>query len=224
MTSSSRSFGNRDQRVDPLAELDDAFFGILGPLATLEAEGLGDHADGQRAQILGNLGDNRRRACARAAAHARGDKHHVRVADEIGQLLRALLGGFFTRVRIAARAETARELFSDVQSRRCITPRQSLRVRIDRDELDATHARLNHPIDRVAATTPDAQDNNARSAFEGCISVHGQHRFPRILRHRVQSIGQEIAQPVCHRASDIRQRQPTPTRRRLEFLIETPVQ
>ena len=48
--------GNGDQRVDSLAQLRDAFFGILGPLPTLEAERLGHHADGQRTELFGRSG------------------------------------------------------------------------------------------------------------------------------------------------------------------------
>jgi hypothetical protein len=42
-----------------------------------------------------------------------------------------------------------------------------LRIGIDGDELDAPNAGQNHSIDRVAATTADAQDDDSRGAFKG---------------------------------------------------------
>jgi hypothetical protein len=43
-----------------------------------EVERLGDHADGEDAELLGRLGDHGRGAGAGAAAHAGGDEDHVR--------------------------------------------------------------------------------------------------------------------------------------------------
>jgi len=54
-----------------------ASFGLGHPVAALELEGLGDHADGEDAMFLGRPGDHRRAAGAGAAAHAGSDEYHV---------------------------------------------------------------------------------------------------------------------------------------------------
>src|SRR5207253_5390668 len=79
--------GNRDERIDLRLELlgrllrDD-----LAPL-TLEAEWLGDDADREGAGFLRDLGDDRRRAGARATAQPGGDEDHVRLGDGLGDLV-----------------------------------------------------------------------------------------------------------------------------------------
>src|SRR3954468_23953436 len=68
-----------DQRVDDLAQALDALLGLARAVGALELEGPRDDADGERADlVLGDVGDDRRRAGARAAALARRDEHHVR--------------------------------------------------------------------------------------------------------------------------------------------------
>ena len=116
--------------------------------------------------------------------------------------MKKLLFGAFVALGLAVTA-------APVQAGWCIATRKRLCVRVDRDELDAAHAGLNHSIDRVAATTSDAEDDDTRRAFEVGISVHGQHQFPRIL---VQTLREEIPQPVCHRTTYVGQWHSTTTR------------
>ena len=94
-----------DDRVDLLLQLGDAVLGAAGALGALEGERAGDHADGERALLTGDLGDDRGGAGARAAALARGDEDHVRTADGLLQLLAALLCGVAPDARVGARAE-----------------------------------------------------------------------------------------------------------------------
>ena len=49
-------------------------------------------------------------------AHARGDEHHVRIANDLRDLLRAFFGGLFANVRVAARAKATRQLLTDVNA------------------------------------------------------------------------------------------------------------
>ena len=105
MTWSSRSFGMVISVFDLAFELVDALFGVVHALPALEGERLGHHADGQRAQLLGDAGDNRRGAGAGAAAHAGGDEHHVGTLDELVDQLGALLGRPRTDLGLAARPE-----------------------------------------------------------------------------------------------------------------------
>ena len=67
----------------------DAFSALRRRRAPSKRERLGDDADGQRAQVAGDLGDDGRRAGAGAAAHAGGDEDHVRVLEGLGDLLRS---------------------------------------------------------------------------------------------------------------------------------------
>src|ERR1035437_9814256 len=65
----------------------------------LAAEGLGDHGDGERVELLGEGGDDRRGAGAGAAAQTRGDEDHVRALQEfddaIGVFERGLAADFW---------------------------------------------------------------------------------------------------------------------------------
>ena len=60
--------GNRDHRVDAVAQLLEAALGLELPLPPLELERLGHDRDGQRAELAGEAGDDRRGAGAGAAA------------------------------------------------------------------------------------------------------------------------------------------------------------
>src|SRR5207244_12857301 len=95
------------ERVDPVE-------GLLHPAAALELEWLGDHADRQRTDLLlGDLGDHRRRAGARAAALAGGDEYHVGALERLLDVVAALRRGAAADLRVGARAEPLGELVAD---------------------------------------------------------------------------------------------------------------
>ena len=79
--------------------------GLVGAAPTLEGERPGDHADGERAEALRGLGDDRCRAGAGAAAFAGGDEDHVGALQHLFDLLEVLLGRHATDLRVAAGAE-----------------------------------------------------------------------------------------------------------------------
>ena len=58
-----------------------------------ERERLGDHRDGQDAELLRDLRDHRRRAGAGAAAHAGGQEEHVGAAISSAMRSRSSIGG-----------------------------------------------------------------------------------------------------------------------------------
>ena len=62
---------NHDHRVDGVGEVLEAGLGLQRALAALELERLGDDRDGQRAELVGQTGDDGRGAGAGAAAQAR---------------------------------------------------------------------------------------------------------------------------------------------------------
>ena len=80
---------------------------LVVALATLELEGHGDDAHGEDARRLGDAGDDGSRAGTGAAAHARGDEHHVGAGESLLDGLPALLGRFLADLGVAARAEAA---------------------------------------------------------------------------------------------------------------------
>ena len=84
-----------DERVDRVAQRADALLGLHAAALPFEAERLRDHGHGQRAELRGQRGDDRRGAGAGAAAHAGGDEDHVgaaeRLEDAIGVFERGLL-------------------------------------------------------------------------------------------------------------------------------------
>ena len=157
--------GDGDERVDLVLELRAGLLGVQPAAGALEAEGLGHDADGQRAQVAGDLRDDRRRAGAGAAAHARGDEHHVRVLERLGDLLGVLLRGALADARVAARAQAAGDLVADADLVRRVGLEQRLRVRVHGDELDTHHLRPDHAVDGVAAAATDADDPDEREVL-----------------------------------------------------------
>ncbi len=96
---------DHDQRVDALLQF---LYALLGhphaPLA-FEVEGLRHDTDGEDAHVAGCLGDDRRRARARAAAHSGGDEGHVRAAEMVVDLVDRLFGGRPADLGLRARAQ-----------------------------------------------------------------------------------------------------------------------
>ena len=80
-TSSRRSFGITITRVARGAQRLDARIRRLAPARSFEAERRRHDADGERAELARDLGDDRRGAGPGAAALAGRDEHHVRAAE-----------------------------------------------------------------------------------------------------------------------------------------------
>src|SRR5205807_7598408 len=149
------------QPVDPLTRLARA-------LAALERERPRDDADGQRADlVLGDLRDDRRGARAGAAALAGRDEHHVRALQRLLDLVTALVGRAVPGVRIRAGSESARELRADLQLDVGVAHLQRLRIGVDRDELDALQAGVDHPVDGVRAASAYPDDLDYRQVAAG---------------------------------------------------------
>ena len=64
--------------------------------------------------------------------------------------------------RVLTGAETTREFLADLDLDVRLGRQQRLRVRVDRDELDALELLLDHPVDRVTAAATNADDLHAR--------------------------------------------------------------
>ena len=160
-----------DERVDLVAQLVDADLGGVGPPAALEAERPGHHADGERAERAGDAGHDRRAAGAGAAALARGDEDHVGPLEDLLDLLGVVLGGLPADLGVGAGAEAPGQLAADVELDVGVAHQQRLRVGVDRDELDALEADLDHPVDGVDAAAADADDLDDREVVLRCCHV-----------------------------------------------------
>ena len=143
-----------DQRIDILLQLGDAGFSHLHALA-FEAKGFGDHGHGQDAHFAGHLGNDRRGAGARAAAHAGSDEGHVRPLQRLGDALALLKGSAAAGFRFGASTQTA---FAQRHLDDGAAAFQGLRVGVGGDEIDTVYTFANHVIDGIAAGAADADD------------------------------------------------------------------
>ena len=152
--------------------------GLAAAALALEGERPGDHADGQRAELAGDARHDGRATGAGAAALARGDEDHVGALEDLLDLVAVVLGGLAADLGVGAGAETAGQLAADVELDVGVGHQQRLRVGVDRDELDALEADLDHAVDGVDAAAADADDLD-----HGEVVVRGRHgsRLPRSL-------------------------------------------
>ena len=78
--------------------------------------------------------------------------------ERLFDLLGVVLRGAATHLGVGAGAEAAGELATDVELDVGVAHQQRLRVGVDRDELDAAQAEVDHAVDGVDAATADADD------------------------------------------------------------------
>ncbi len=153
---------DHDERVALVAQLLDAGLGLdRAPLA-LEGERPRDHADGQGAELARDRGDDGRPAGTRAAALAGRHEDHVGALEHLFDLLAVVLGGLPADIGLGAGAEAPGQLAADVELDVGVAHQQGLGVGVDRDELDALEADLDHPVDRVHPAAADAHDLDDR--------------------------------------------------------------
>ena len=127
-----------------------------------EAEGLGDHGDGERVEFLGQRSDHRGGAGPGAAAHAGGDEDHVRALQQLHNAVGILERRLTPDFGIGARAQTAGDLGAELQFVGHLASGQGLRVGVHREELDALQALRHHARHGVAAAAAHADDFDAR--------------------------------------------------------------
>ena len=107
-------------------------------------------------ELAAELGHDGSGAGSRAAALTGGDEDHVGALERLLQLVARLLRRGETDRRVGAGPEAARRFRADVDLDVGVRHQERLRVRVDRDELDAAQARLDHAIDRVGPAATDA--------------------------------------------------------------------
>ena len=161
-TSSRRSLGTTIRVSTSAASSSMPLFGLVAAAAALEAERLGDDADGQRADLAGEAGDDRGGARAGAAAGTGGDEDHVGALQQALDLVLLLEGRAVADLGVGAGAEAARLLVADVDGDVGDAELQRLKIGVDRHELDPGDAGVDHPVDRVDAGAADADDFDHR--------------------------------------------------------------
>ena len=114
-------------------------------------------------------------ACSRSAAHAGRDEGHVAAGETILDVVGAFFGGGRPNVGPRARAEAGREFAADLNPALRLGMGERLRVGIGNDEFDALELRGDHVVDRIAASTADAEDQNARLDLGEirCLEIDG---------------------------------------------------
>ena len=161
-TSSRRSLGTTISVSTSAASSSIPLLGLVAAAAALEAERLGDDADGERADLAGEAGDDRGGAGAGAAAGAGGDEDHVGALQQALDLVLLLEGGAVADLGVGAGAEAARLLVADVDGDVGDAELQRLKIGVDGHELDPGDAGLDHPVDGVDAGAADADDADHR--------------------------------------------------------------
>ena len=135
-----------------------ARIGLDRTAAPLESERACHDTDGQCADVLGDLGDDRRSTGTGATTLASGDEDHVCTLQDLFDLLAVFLGCGAAHLGIAACTQTTGQLTADVELDVGIAHQQCLRICVHSDELDALEAGIDHPVDGVDATATDADD------------------------------------------------------------------
>jgi hypothetical protein len=160
-----------DQRVDLLAELGDPGLSLLGPLAPLEVERTRDDADRESLELLASdLGDDGRRTRPGAPAFAGGDEDHVRALEGFLHLVFRLERRLLADGRVGAGAQPARAVGADVELLLGLGHEQGLRVCVDRDELAAPKACLDHPVHGVRSAAAGTDDLDDGEIAPGLVS------------------------------------------------------
>ena len=163
--------------------------GLHGATPTLETERTGDDTDCERSHRAGDLGDDRRCTGAGAAALARSDEHHVGALHHLLDLVAVRLGGVAADLGIAAGTEAAGEVAADVELDVGVAHEQRLRIGVDRDELDALQAGVDHAVHGIDTATADADHLDDGEVVLGSAGHQGNLRWERVRDDRLGEPG-----------------------------------
>src|SRR6266516_879903 len=149
---------DHNRRVAELSDLVQPRLRVLHPDAAFRLEGHRDDAHRERAFFLTDSRDVLRGAGAGPAAHPGRDEHDVGAADEVADILFALVRGLLPYLRERSGAEALRQALADEDLLRGPDGEQVLRVRVDGAQLRAADAGLAAPVDRVRAAAAATDD------------------------------------------------------------------
>ena len=199
---------DHDERVHLAAQPLDAQFGLGRAALAFETERAGDHADRERAERPGHVRDHRCPPRARPAALARGDEDHVGALEHLLDLLAVIFRRTAADLGVGARAQTAGELPPDVELDVRVAHEQRLRVRVDRDELNALEPLFDHPVHGIDAAPSDTDDLDDRQIVLRCCHEEGPFRsFASIASQPTAWTAGASARPgirPCQQLADVR--------------------
>ena len=121
------------------------------------------------------LGDDRRGAGSRSAAHPGGDKDEIRAVENHRDIFTRLFRRFAPDVGIRARAEAPCDVVPDLHGVLRLARTQRLNVGVDREKVDVRESGLDHAVDGVAAAASDAEHFDGRGMF-GVVASGLGHR------------------------------------------------
>ena len=160
-----------DDRIGGILEALQPLVGGDGALLALESERPGHDGNGQSTELTGNPRDDRGATATGAATLTRRDEDEVAAAQSPANQLFALLQGQLAALEIATGAKAAGQLETDRNPDVGLGCVERLAVGVDRDELNAAKAGFDHPVDRVAAGTTDADDTNDRDVVRSVAAI-----------------------------------------------------
>ena len=177
---------NNDQSIDMLLELFDTGFCCAHPPRTFEQERLGHNANGQYALCTGRLSNNRRSACASAAAHTSSDENHVHAVERIIDFLDSFLRSSPSNFRASACTQTTCNIRPKLDALFRQARGQCLRVGIGSDEVNAFNLRIDHIRNGVAAraANPDNRDFGAQLISRGRSNIDAHKPIPLERKNR----------------------------------------
>ena len=163
-----------EQGVDGGAHLLEAFRSLRGAALAFEVERDRHDADGQDAEFLAGLGDDRRGAGARTTAHAGRDEHHRRVVVELGEdVIEVFDGGILAGLGDASSALSCGQGGAQLDAGGNGGGLQGLVVRVADDEVHAVDALLVHVVDGVGTATTHTDHLDRGAGVLGKVELHG---------------------------------------------------
>src|SRR5579884_4213022 len=175
--------GDGDERIHVLLQVGDALLGGEAALVALEGKGPGDDADGQRADLAGNLRHDGAGPRAGAAAHSGGNKDHIGAFEGLVDLLRVLLRSLRANRGVAAGAEATSQLVADTDPVWGLRLQQRLCIGVDGDKFNPYHTGTNHTVYRIGSPSSNTDHPNLGKALNLMIS-HWYHSGLLYLRKK----------------------------------------
>ncbi len=155
-----------DERIDAVLQIIQRFIGDGTALGAFEGERSRDDTDGEGAELFGGLRDDGGRAGTGPAAEATGDEHHVGAFQDFLDLIAVLFRGLTADLGIHPGAESLGQILADVNFLLSARVMQRLRIGVDSDEFDTLDLGIDHPRNRIATRTADADDFDFGERFD----------------------------------------------------------
>ena len=161
-----------------LRQLRNALLSLRHAAAAFKMERLCNDADGENPHLLGKLCNHRRSAGAGAAAHACGDKNHIRAFERIRDHIMAFLRRALTHLRVRSSALAMGRFLADLDFMGSLGVIEHLPVRIHGDKFHTLYTGANHTVHGVAAASAYADDLYLYYIFKVVINFKRHSYIP----------------------------------------------